>query len=158
MSADSFPVTRHPGSGQDVGPFLNVITWILLITSGLAVLTRLVTKKALHRRIDVDDAFVIAALVCHGLPLISQDPTDVLMTSKITSIGSGVAVSIQTANGLGRGISTLAKAQVVAYEKVSFRWCIRLPELKLKNIRVNMPPNSCIFQPWPSQSYQSYRC
>lgn len=57
-------VPRHPGSEADLGPFLNVVTWILLITSGLAVLTRLVTKRALRRRIDVDDGFVVAALVC----------------------------------------------------------------------------------------------
>jgi hypothetical protein len=57
-------VARQPGSEQDLGPFLNVITWILLITSTLAVLTRLVTKRALRRRIDIDDGFVVAALVC----------------------------------------------------------------------------------------------
>ena len=59
-------VTRQPGS-EDLGPFLNVVTWVLLITSGLAVLTRLVTKRALKRLIDIDDGFVIAALVCIGL-------------------------------------------------------------------------------------------
>jgi hypothetical protein len=63
MSAILHLVARQPGSQSDVGPFLNVVTWILLITSGLAVLTRLVTKRALRRRFDVDDAFVVAALV-----------------------------------------------------------------------------------------------
>lgn len=48
---------------RGLGPLLNVITWILLITSSLAVGTRLITKRALQRRIDVDDVFVIAALV-----------------------------------------------------------------------------------------------
>ena len=56
-------VARQPGSDDDLGPFLNVITWILLITSSLAVITRLGTKRALRRRIDVDDAFVVGALV-----------------------------------------------------------------------------------------------
>jgi hypothetical protein len=58
------PLQRQPGSAADVGPFLNVVTWVLLITSVLAVLTRLITKRALRRRIDVDDAFVVLALVC----------------------------------------------------------------------------------------------
>jgi heme/copper-type cytochrome/quinol oxidase subunit 1 len=58
-------IPREPGSKDNLGPFVNVVTWILLITSGLAVLTRLITKRALRRRIDVDDAFVIAALVSH---------------------------------------------------------------------------------------------
>lgn len=56
-------VVRQPGSEANLGPFLNVVTWFLLITSALAVLTRLITKRALKRRIDVDDAFVVAALV-----------------------------------------------------------------------------------------------
>ena len=63
MSAILQLVVRQRGSQNDLGRFLNVITWILLITSTLAVLTRLVTKRALRRRIDVDDAFVVAALV-----------------------------------------------------------------------------------------------
>lgn len=57
------PIPRQPGSRDDLGPFLNVVTWILLITSALAVLTRLVTKRALRRRIDIDDAFALLALV-----------------------------------------------------------------------------------------------
>jgi hypothetical protein len=57
------PIPRRPGSRDDLGPFLNVVTWILLTTSALAVLTRLVTKRAMRRRMDFDDAFVIAALV-----------------------------------------------------------------------------------------------
>jgi heme/copper-type cytochrome/quinol oxidase subunit 1 len=56
-------IPREPGSRDNLGPFVNVVTWILLITSTLAVLTRLITKRALSRRIDIDDAFVIAALV-----------------------------------------------------------------------------------------------
>ncbi|KAF2188668.1 hypothetical protein K469DRAFT_565441 [Zopfia rhizophila CBS 207.26] len=100
MNGDSHLVTRHPGSAHDFGPFINVITWILLITSGLAVLTRLVTKMALRRRTDVDDGFVVAAL--------------------ITSIGSGIAVSIQTANGLGRHIDSLVESQIVAYKKSEY--------------------------------------
>ena len=63
MSAILQLVVRQRGSQKDLGPFLNVVIWILLITSALAVLTRLVTKRALRRRIDVDDAFVVAALV-----------------------------------------------------------------------------------------------
>jgi hypothetical protein len=63
------PLPRQPGSSADVGPFVNVVTWILLITSALVVLTRLITKRALKRSLDVDDAFVLLALVrdlkCH---------------------------------------------------------------------------------------------
>ncbi|KAF2623653.1 hypothetical protein BU25DRAFT_172087 [Macroventuria anomochaeta] len=93
-------ITRQPGSSNDLGPFLNVVTWILLITSALAVVTRLITKRALRRRIDVDDAFVLLAL--------------------ITSIGSGASVSIQVANGLGRDFSTLDEKDIEAYMKAEY--------------------------------------
>ncbi|KAF2637583.1 hypothetical protein P280DRAFT_530762 [Massarina eburnea CBS 473.64] len=93
-------VPRQPGSESDLGPFLNVVTWILLITSALAVLTRLVTKRALKRRIDVDDVFVVAAL--------------------LASIGSGIAATVQTENGLGRDIASLSQDQVAAFEKAEY--------------------------------------
>lgn len=57
-------VVRHSGSHSDLGPFLDVVTWVLLVTSFLAVGTRLGTKKALGRRIDVDDYLIVGALVC----------------------------------------------------------------------------------------------
>ncbi|KAJ4987855.1 hypothetical protein SVAN01_06585 [Stagonosporopsis vannaccii] len=94
------PLPRQPGSRDDLGPFLNVVTWVLLITSALAVVTRLITKRALRRRVDVDDVFVILAL--------------------ITSIGSGASVSIQVANGLGREYSTLDEIQIEAYLKAEY--------------------------------------
>lgn len=56
-------VVRHPGSQSNLGPFLDVVTWVLLVTSFLAVGTRLGTKRALRRRIDVDDYLVVGALV-----------------------------------------------------------------------------------------------
>ncbi|KAL6155154.1 hypothetical protein ACJQWK_00761 [Exserohilum turcicum] len=93
-------IPRRPGSDADVGPFINVVTWILLITSALAVLTRLITKRVLRRRIDIDDAFVVLALTA--------------------SIASGAAVSIQTENGLGRDISLLTTGQIVAYRKAEY--------------------------------------
>ncbi|KAJ4333747.1 hypothetical protein N0V87_007408 [Didymella glomerata] len=94
------PIPRQPGSRDNLGPFLDVVTWILLITSALAVVTRLITKRALKRRVDVDDAFVLLAL--------------------ITSIGSGASVSIQVTNGLGREYSTLAEKEVEAYLKSEY--------------------------------------
>ncbi|KAF1913211.1 hypothetical protein BDU57DRAFT_457023 [Ampelomyces quisqualis] len=93
-------IPRQPGSKDNFGPYVNVVTWILLITSTLAVLTRLITKRALRRRIDVDDAFVVAAL--------------------LVSIGSGASVSVQAANGLGQHISALTDNQIVTYQKAEY--------------------------------------
>ena len=114
------PIPRQPGSGDNLGPFLNVVTWILLITSALAVVTRLITKRALKRRVDVDDAFVLLALVrkTHYLAVYPRLTIGV----QITSIGSGASVSIQVANGLGREFSTLSEKRIEAYLKVSGCW------------------------------------
>jgi len=94
------PIPRQPGSGDDLGPFLNVVTWIMLITSALAVVTRLITKRALKRRVDIDDVFVVLALMA--------------------SIGSGASVSIQVTNGLGRDITTLTGSQYQVYLKAEY--------------------------------------
>jgi hypothetical protein len=101
------------------GPFVNVVTWVLLITSTLAVLTRLITKRALRRRIGVDDAFVVAALVSHAI--VMSIPNRWRLTAnvyQIVSIGSGMSVSVQTANGLGRDLHDLTSNQIVTYQKV----------------------------------------
>jgi hypothetical protein len=116
-------IPRRAGPKDNLGPFVNVVTWILLITSTLAVLTRLITKRALRRRIDVDDAFVIAALVCIP-PLISLPCFRKAAHScgyQIVSIGSGLSVNVQTANGLGRDIYNLTDNQIIAYQKVYLR-------------------------------------
>ena len=110
------PIPRQPGSQDNLGPFLNVVTWVLLITSALAVLTRLVTKRALKRRVDVDDAFVLLALVRWTYR--EAKHTRLTIYAQITSIGSGASVSIQVANGLGRRFSTLVENEVEAYLKV----------------------------------------
>ena len=115
------PIPRQPGSRDDLGPFLNVVTWILLITSALAVVTRLITKRALRRRVDVDDVFVVLALV-RKTHCIVRYPR-LTIRAQITSIGSGASVSIQVANGLGREFSTLNKTKIEAYLKVC--WCQR---------------------------------
>ncbi|KAK7187760.1 hypothetical protein PSPO01_05962 [Paraphaeosphaeria sporulosa] len=93
-------VARHPGSQEDLGPFLDVVTWVLLVTSFLAVSTRLGTKRALRRRIDVDDYLVVGAL--------------------LASVGSGVAVVMQTQYGLGRNIDLLSPEHIVAYQKAEY--------------------------------------
>jgi hypothetical protein len=45
------------------------------------------------------------------------------------SIGSGLSVSFQTANGLGRDIHDLTDNQVVAYQKVYAQLFISKPTL-----------------------------
>ncbi|OCK96684.1 uncharacterized protein K441DRAFT_606998 [Cenococcum geophilum 1.58] len=100
MEANLHLSSRQLHSSHSLSAIVNVITWFLLVASGLAILTRLLTKRALERRIDIDDALAVAAL--------------------IFSIGSGLAVTVQTANGLGKEIHSLGKTQIIAYEKSQY--------------------------------------
>lgn len=100
MEANLHLSSRQLHSSHNLSAIVNVITWFLLVASGLAILTRLLTKRALERRIDIDDALAVAAL--------------------IFSIGSGLAVTVQTANGLGKEIHSLGKTQIIAYEKSQY--------------------------------------
>ncbi|RMZ73332.1 integral membrane [Pyrenophora seminiperda CCB06] len=115
-------IVHHLGGRYaNVGPFIDVVTWILLITSALAVLTRLITKRALRRSFDIDDTFVVLALVrfSDNITQFLSCCADVV-NSKITSIGSGAAVSVQTAYGLGRDVSLLTENQILVYQKADY--------------------------------------
>jgi hypothetical protein len=65
MEANLHLSSRQLHSPHNLSAIVNVITWFLLVASGLAILTRLLTKRALQRRIDIDDALAVAALVGH---------------------------------------------------------------------------------------------
>ena len=45
------------------GKIVSIITVFLLVTSTLAVITRLLTKRAVSGRADIDDGLAIIALV-----------------------------------------------------------------------------------------------
>jgi arginine exporter protein ArgO len=66
MEANLHLSSRQLHSPHNLSAIVNVITWFLLVASGLAILTRLLTKRALERRIDIDDALAVAALVGHA--------------------------------------------------------------------------------------------
>ena len=45
-------------------PAVNVLTWYLLVTAVLSVLTRLGTKWWIFRKLTTDDYWSVASLVC----------------------------------------------------------------------------------------------
>lgn len=51
------PVPPNPGR------IVSVVTWFLLAVATIAVLTRLFTKRAVSRRLNVDDGLAIISLV-----------------------------------------------------------------------------------------------
>lgn len=59
------PPLAIPNPGRSV----SVLTWFLLAVATIAVLTRLFTKRAVSRRLSVDDGLAVISLVGHcGLP------------------------------------------------------------------------------------------
>src|SRR6266567_2649437 len=118
MEANLHFFSRQLHSSHNLSAIVNVITWFLLVASGLAILTRLLTKRALQRRIDIDDALAVAALVGYHAETLNP-PCNTNNCLQIFSIGSGLAVTVQTANGLGKEMHSLGKTQIIAYEKVT---------------------------------------
>lgn len=71
-------------------PGINVLTWFMLVTAILSVLTRLGTKYWIFRKLTVDDVLSIGALaIC---------------------IAQSIAVSMATEGGLGQHLATLSEA------------------------------------------------
>lgn len=44
-------------------PIVNIVTWILLVTMVLAVCTKVAMKIVGRRTFDIDDSFLVAAMV-----------------------------------------------------------------------------------------------
>ena len=65
----------------DHGQIVSIITWILLVTSALAVLARLFTKWAVSRRLHADDGFAVSGLVCYEKG--TEAPADPFRSSAI---------------------------------------------------------------------------
>lgn len=80
-------------------PAVNILTWFMLVTAILSVLTRLGTKYWIFRKLTVDDFLSIGAIVA--------------------CIAQSIAVSIATAAGLGRHLDTLSDSRKTSLMKVS---------------------------------------
>ncbi|KAF4634828.1 hypothetical protein G7Y89_g3277 [Cudoniella acicularis] len=84
----------------DRSAIISIVTWFLLVTSILATTARLATKRAVNRTWNRDDGFAILAL--------------------IFTVGSGIAVSVQAANGLGKPISSLSAHELAVFSKSGY--------------------------------------
>ncbi|PKY03464.1 hypothetical protein P168DRAFT_318925 [Aspergillus campestris IBT 28561] len=78
----------HPSLRNTWTPAVNVVTWFLLATAILSVLTRLGTKYWIFRKWTVDDGLALGSL--------------------IFCAGQSLAVSMATANGYGQRFDTLS--------------------------------------------------
>ncbi|KAL8857575.1 MAG: hypothetical protein Q9178_005903 [Gyalolechia marmorata] len=96
----SSPQPQAVDTPSNHGPIVGVMTWFLLAATVCAVIARVVTKLAISRRFTSDDFLIIAALAL--------------------SIGQGVAVTLQVANGLGKHADTLSASQLDKFDKIDY--------------------------------------
>ncbi|KAH8672586.1 hypothetical protein BGZ60DRAFT_429912 [Tricladium varicosporioides] len=78
---DANSTTRPLVDNLHLGPAVNIVTYLLLVISGLALIARLSTKWAVSHRMNLDDILI-------GISLIFV-------------IGNGIGTSFEASNGLG---------------------------------------------------------
>ena len=49
---------RPLDTAVDHGPVINVVTWVLLVSTTLAMIARIVTKMAVRRKLDRSDVVI----------------------------------------------------------------------------------------------------
>lgn len=86
-------------------PAVNVLTWFLLVTAILSVITRLGTKYWIFRKFTEDDYFSIASLVLCA--------------------AQSIAVSMATASGYGEHYDSLSSSHIEEMMKVGIS---RIPD------------------------------
>ncbi|MCJ1375626.1 hypothetical protein MMC20_006863 [Loxospora ochrophaea] len=79
---------------------VNIVTWFLMVTTCLAVLTRIASKLLITRLLSSDDYVISVALLC--------------------SVCESIATSLQTANGLGTDFYSLDRQHVRRFQKATY--------------------------------------
>jgi len=106
MAEAHFLLGRSPPviNGTAKGPVVNLVAWVALTTMCLAVVTVLISKLVVLRRLAWNDGIVIAAMVF--------------------SIGFTIAINHQVSHGLGSLLSTVSPADYEVFQKAGYAWNI----------------------------------
>ncbi|KAI4231320.1 MAG: hypothetical protein L6R40_007765 [Gallowayella cf. fulva] len=84
-------------SSDNYGAAVNVVTWFLLVTTLVTVITRTAMKWVIARKTNFDDAVILLA--------------------SVFGIGESIAISLNVSNGLGQHVSQLTVFQQAGFEK-----------------------------------------
>ncbi|KAH9890135.1 hypothetical protein F4778DRAFT_773126 [Xylariomycetidae sp. FL2044] len=87
-------------SPENHGTVMNVVSWFLLVTSSLVVITRFGTKRLVSKQFHADDALIIV--------------------SQILGISQTIATSIAVSNGLARHSPESENVGVAAFQKALY--------------------------------------
>lgn len=127
----------HPELKNTWTPAINVLTWFMLVTAILSVLTRLGTKYFFFRKFTIDDGFAAASMVL--------------------CIAQSIAVSLATSNGLGQHRDMLPDFMIESMMKVwmSYALAKAQPMLIWNEYRPNTPQRFCSSPVLPAPSSRS---
>jgi hypothetical protein len=94
-------VVRSPVvSSNSKGPIVNLVGWVAMVTMCLSVITVLISKYIMLRKLTWNDLLLTFAM--------------------LFSIGQTVATSDQVAAGLGRHLASLSAADYVKFQKAGY--------------------------------------
>lgn len=97
------------------GSLTEVLTWFTVSLSLLTAAWRLFTKLENSLKLELDDLFVVAAVVSSSGPGLN---ITWLIIVQLSHVGSGVATAMACQNGLGSLVQTLTSSQVTNFEQV----------------------------------------
>jgi hypothetical protein len=87
-------------SSNSKGPIVNLVAWIAMVTMCLSVITVLISKYIMLRKLSWNDLLLTSAM--------------------LFSIGQTVATSDQVAAGLGRHLAAISAADYVRFQKAGY--------------------------------------
>ena len=94
-------VARSPAiSSNSKGPIVNLVGWIAMVTMCLSVITVLISKYIMLRKLTWNDLLLTLAM--------------------LFSIGQTAAISDQVAAGLGRHLASLSVADYIKFQKAGY--------------------------------------
>ncbi|MCJ1370096.1 hypothetical protein MMC20_001308 [Loxospora ochrophaea] len=104
MALDTSAQRHTVNSPDNHGPLINIIAWLAIVISVLAVLARMGTKWFVQHKVDWDDGAIAAAL--------------------IAAVAQTIAISSAASNGLGKHVQDLNVSQIDGFQKVQTSSCL----------------------------------
>ncbi|KAL6240716.1 hypothetical protein RBB50_012426 [Rhinocladiella similis] len=114
-------------SGTEKGPVVNLVSWVSLATLCLAVITVLVSKLVVLRRLMWTDSIITTAM--------------------LFAIGFTIAINNQVSHGLGSPLSMISSQDYERFQKAGYAWSIlyiitiALGKLSTLSLLIALAPN-----------------
>ena len=130
MALDTSAQRHTVNSPDNHGPLINIIAWLAIVISVLAVLARMGTKWFVQHKVDWDDGAIAAALVSSptrlllSRKLLRMKCANIWNTAQIAAVAQTIAISSAASNGLGKHVQDLNVSQIDGFQKVQTSSCL----------------------------------